>query len=253
MPAEPRGGSGRPRGSGGFLSLWLRFSAWVLFTRWVVWSLVAVNLVSALTGYVYWYGSDILESPPALWPFVPDSPLSATLWAAAALAVYYRRHIPFLGLLAVTGSIKYGLWTVWVWFTNSLSGGAYDLEAVVLSLNHFGMVLEGLVLLPWIRFGALEAAAVTVWYGTNDLVDYVVGRRPRLPNPEDADLIAAFAAATTLALGSVWLSLSGSARSLGFPLGRATRRSTEQPPHPGRSQNSPPDERSYQPRGRNRV
>lgn len=189
---------------GSLVSVWVRFSHWLVATPWVVWTLVAINLGSAVVGYLYWYGDALLRTPLYFWPFVPDSPLSATLWAAALLALHYQKRLPFLVLLAVTGSIKYGLWTDWVWFTNSLSGGGYDVEAIVLSVNHFGMVLEGLALLPLVSFGMRHVAGVAAWYGFNDLVDYVLGYGPRVPNPEDLDLIAVFAAATTLVLVLTW-------------------------------------------------
>ena len=198
---------GRPPEATLFPQFWVRFSRWVVSTRWVVWTLVGINLSSAVLGYIYWYGDAILASPPYFWAFVPDSPLSATLFAVALFAYHRGRPVPLLGLLAVTGCIKYGLWTDWVWFTNSLSGGAYDLEAVVLSLNHFGMVLEGLTLLPLLSFGLREVALVAAWYGANDLVDYALGRRPRLPNPEDLQLIAWFSVATTGVLSLLWLML----------------------------------------------
>ncbi len=204
-----------------FPRVWVRFSRWVVSTPWVVWALVGINLSSAVLGYIYWYGDAILASPPYFWPFVPDSPLSATLFALALLAYHRGRPVPLLGLLAVTGCIKYGLWTDWVWFTNSLSGGAYDLEAVVLSLNHFGMVLEGLTLLPLLSFGLREVALVAAWYGANDLVDYALGHRPRLPNPEDLQLIAGFSVATTGVLSLIWLVLR---RPRHFAPTRATSR-----------------------------
>ncbi|MCL5942367.1 MAG: DUF1405 domain-containing protein [Actinobacteria bacterium] len=174
----------------------------------MVWALVAINLGSSVAGYLYWYGKDILAAPLYLWPFVPDSPLSATLWALALLAFHRRLRWHALGLLAATGSIKYGLWTDWVWFTNALSGGRYTLEAVVLSANHFGMVLEGLVLLPLLAFRLRDVAFAATWYALNDLVDYGLGSHPRVPNPQDLGLITTFAVGTTIVLTGVWLAVA---------------------------------------------
>ncbi|MBU2602759.1 MAG: DUF1405 domain-containing protein [Actinobacteria bacterium] len=188
----------------GVVGLWRRLSHRVVSTSWIVWTLVAINLLSAVSGYIYWYGPDILAAPLYLWPFVPDSPLSATLWAFALLAFHYGRRWEFLGLLAVTGCVKYGLWTDWVWFTNALSGGRYSIEAVVLSANHFGMVLEGLLLVPLLRPRLHHALLVAVWYGINDLVDYGFGSHPRVPNPEDIGLITAFAIGSTVILVLWW-------------------------------------------------
>jgi len=184
--------------------VWRSLSHLVVRTPWMVWTLVAINLLSAVAGYIYWYGSDILAAPIYLWPFVPDSPFSATLWALALLAFHYRRRWEFLGLMAVTGCIKYGLWTDWVWFTNALSGGHYSVQAIVLSANHFAMVAEGLLLVPLLRPRLRHVLFVAAWYGFNDLMDYGFGSHPRVPNPEDIGLITAFAIGSTVALVLWW-------------------------------------------------
>lgn len=184
--------------------LWGALSRWGVSTRWVVYTLVVVNLVVSLAGYIYWYGDDIVASPPYLWPFVPDSPLSGTLVAIALLAFHRGRHWEFLGLMAATGAIKYGLWTDWYWFVNALSGGSYSFEAIHLSASHFAMVLEGLLLLPLLRPRLRHALFVTAWYGLNDLVDYAFGSHPRIPNPQDLGLITAFAVGSTIVICLAW-------------------------------------------------
>ena len=190
---------------GARFGVWGSFSRWVVSTPWVVYTLVAVDLAAAIAGYIYWYGSDILASPLYLWPFVPDSPLSGTLVAIALLALHRGRHWEFLGLMAATGAIKYGLWTDWYWFTNVLSGGHYTFEAVHLSASHFAMVIQGLLLLPFLRPRLRHVLFVAAWYGLNDLTDYAFGSHPRIPNPQDLGLIAGFAVVSTIALCSAWL------------------------------------------------
>jgi Predicted membrane protein len=187
---------------------WGWLSAWLVATPWVVYALVTINLVSAVAGYIYWYGGDILAAPLWQWPFVPDSPLSATLWAFAFLAYHRGRRWHLLGLLATTGAIKYGLWTDFIWYTNSLSSHAYTLEAWAMSLNHFAMVLEGLLLLPLVRLRMRDAFIVAGWYGLNDLLDYGIGPHPRVPNPWDYTAITIFAVGTTVVLTAVWFILA---------------------------------------------
>jgi uncharacterized membrane protein YpjA len=184
---------------------WGRLSGWVVRTRWTTYTLVTINLVMSLAGYIYWYGSDILAAPIWQWPFVPDSPLSGTLVALALLAYHRGRHWHILGLFAVMGAIKYGLWTDFFWFTNSLTTHSYTLEAWALSLNHFCMVLEGLLLLPFLRFRVRDVLTVAAWYGLNDLLDYGVGPHPRIPNPWDFTAITVFAVGTTVVLSVIWL------------------------------------------------
>ena len=187
---------------------WGRLSGWLVRTRWTTYTLVTINLTSAVAGYVYWYGSDILAAPLWQWPFVPDSPLSATLWAIALLAYHRGKQWHLLGLLAVTGAIKYGLWTDFIWYTNSLSSHSYTLEAWAMSLNHFGMVLQGLILLPFLQPRVRDILIVAAWYGVNDLLDYGIGPHPRVPNPWDSTAIAIFAVGTTVVLSVVWLILA---------------------------------------------
>lgn len=187
---------------------WGRFSHWLARTPLVVWTLVTISLVSSVAGYVYWYGDEILAAPLHLWPFIPDSPLSATLWAFALIALHRRGRADLLGLLACMGAVKYGLWTDWVWFVARLSGEPYTLERVVLSLNHFGMMLEGLALLPLLAPRLPQTLAVVAWYAMNDYVDYGLGYYPRGPRLEELPAIRAFALATTGALTVIWLGLT---------------------------------------------
>jgi uncharacterized membrane protein YpjA len=180
----------------------------MLGTPWVAWTLAAINFTAAVLGYIYWYGDKILGSPWYLWPFVPDSPLSATLMGAAILALHKGRRWDLLGLFAATGSIKYGAWTLWVWFTNYLSGGGYSLQALVMSLSHFGMIALGVALLPAIRIRLSHVALVALWFGLNDILDYRFGTRPPIPNPHDIGSIELFAVLTTVVLVACWLILS---------------------------------------------
>jgi len=188
--------------------LWGQLSGWLVRTRWTAYTLVTINLAGAVVGYIYWYGGDILAAPLWKWPFVPDSPLSATLCGFAILAYHRGRRWHLLGLLAATGAIKYGLWTDFFWFTNSLSSHSYTLEAWAMSLNHSAMVLEGLVLLPLLRLRVRDVLIVAAWYGMNDLLDYGIGPHPRIPNPWDFTAITIFAVGTTVVLSAVWLILA---------------------------------------------
>ena len=187
------------------LALLPRFSRWLVRTPWAVWTLVAINMTSSVAGYLYWYGGDILAAPVYFWPFVPDSPLSATLWALALLTFHRGKGSQFLGLLAVTGCIKYGLWADWYWLVTERLGHPYTLEGIVLSVNHFGMVLEGVVLLPLLRPRYRTVLPVIAWYAANDLVDYALGYYPRIPDMAGFAPVRAFALSSTVVLGSLWL------------------------------------------------
>ena len=188
--------------------LWGRASWWIARTPWVVWTIVFIDLSAALAGLILWYGRDVLAAPPYLWPFVPDSPLSAALGGAALWAIHRRGRADLLGLLAVMGLIKYGLWADWYWFVPSLHGFAYTFEGIHLSISHFGMVLQGLALLPLIAPRLPQTLLVIMWYLANDVVDYRLGYYPRIPYPQFYTDVRDFALATTAVLSTIWLVLT---------------------------------------------
>jgi len=184
----------------------LRFAGWVIHMPAIAWLLILVNLASAVAGYLYWYGGALSRAPLYVWPFVPDSPLAVTLMAGAILSFHYRRAIEFLGLVAAGACIKYGVWTDFVWFTNSLSGGGYPFDAVLMSLTHFGMIIEGLIIMRFLRFRPLPVVLASLFLAVNDFVDYALGYHPSVPNPQDLDLIMPFSVGTTAVIVLFWLS-----------------------------------------------
>jgi uncharacterized membrane protein YpjA len=187
----------------------LRWRPWLLFARWVIgspimWLLLTVNIGGAVAGYIFWYGDSLSAAPFYLWPFVPDSPLSVTLMGFALLLFHFNRRLEFLGLLAAGMCMKYGIWTDFVWFTDYLAGGEYHFVAVLMSLTHFGMVIQGFILSPYLRFRPVHALLAALFLVVNDVVDYVFGYHPPLPNPEDLGGITAFSLATTAAIVAFW-------------------------------------------------
>ncbi len=201
---------GLPVGTGfRLVPLALRWRPWLIFARWVIgspimWLLFAVNIGGAVAGYLFWYGDSLAAAPFYLWPFVPDSPLSVTLMGFALLLFHFNRRLEFLGLLAAGMCMKYGIWTDFVWFANHLSGGEYHFVAVLMSLTHFGMVIQGFILSPYLRFRPVHALLAATFLAANDVVDYVFGYHPPLPNPEDLGAITAFSLASTAAIVGFW-------------------------------------------------
>jgi uncharacterized membrane protein YpjA len=166
---------------------------------------VLINVGSAVAGYTYWYGASILAAPWYYWLFVPDSPLAVTFTAAALVAFHYGRKWDFLGLLASGACIQFGLWTVFVWLTNYLSGGPYDLQAISMSVTHLLMVVEGLILVPFLRFHMIPMALAALCLIGNDVVDYASSHHPRLPELVDIGVVARFSVATTVVIVAFWI------------------------------------------------
>lgn len=184
---------------------WVRFARWVIETPAILWLLVVVNLGSAVPGYLFWYGDSLGRAPWYLWLFVPDSPLAVTFMGIALIAFHYGRRWETLGLVASGACMKYGLWTVFIWFTNYLSGGEYHFTAILMSLTHFGMVVEGLILSVYLRFRPIPLLIASLFLIVNDIVDYGLGYHPPLPNPQDLGLITRFSVAETAVIVLFWI------------------------------------------------
>jgi uncharacterized membrane protein YpjA len=73
-----------------------------------------------------------------------------------------------------------------------------------MSLTHFGMVIQGFILSPYLRYRPIPVLLASLFLIVNDVVDYVFGYHPGVPNPEDIQTIAAFAVATTAAIVIFW-------------------------------------------------
>jgi uncharacterized membrane protein YpjA len=216
VPGERQGGRQiqvfeielRPEDPADAGNLWVRFTRWLITSR-IAWLLVVANLGSSLAGYIYWYGDSILAAPWYFWIFVPDCPLAGTFMGFAILAFHYGRRWDFLGLLAAGTCIKYGLWTVVYWAANYNAGGQYNLESITMSITHFIMIVEGLILTTFLRFRILPVLVASLFLVANDLVDYVAGYYPGLPHTVAVGYMARWAVSMTVVIVVFWIVMSG--------------------------------------------
>lgn len=179
--------------------------------------LLAVNLAGAVYGF-RWYAPQLAATPTYLWPVVPDSPLSALLFALGLLP---RLHggddrAPRWIALARLATFKYGLWTVLVLGGATLRSGSLDPEAALLFLTHAGMAAEAWLLLraapPAPGAAAVALAALLV----NDAFDYGPLRtHPALPDPAALPYVAAEAAALSLLAFALARAAAAAARGRG--------------------------------------
>jgi uncharacterized membrane protein YpjA len=174
----------------------------------VVWPVVVINLGGAVAGYIVWYGGAIAAYPWYYWLFIPDSPLAVTFMGGALIAFHYGRRWELLGLLATGSCIKYGLWTDLVWLTNSLSGGQSGFIPILMSVAHFGMIVEGLILTASLRFRPVPLAIAALFLIANDTVDYASNYSPRLPEAVERGVVARFSIATTVLIVAFWIAMA---------------------------------------------
>ncbi len=145
------------------------------------WFCFIANLVGAILGGLFWYGPVLLESPWWALPFIPDCPLAALLGSIGLLGV--RAHKPwwlFYALVAFAG-IKYGAWTVAFWLRFWSTGGTIDLISLVLFITHIGLLIEGLLFIPYASPLARPARLLIIaFFALSIIVDYALGHHPPL-------------------------------------------------------------------------
>lgn len=178
----------------------------MLYKRWWLIAVSAANLCGAMWGFA-WYGEQLASTSWWLWPLVPDSPLSALLFAVCTWRLAWSGRFgsaiwALTAWLAVLGVLKYGLWTT-VGFSYYLWGAAFTPTATewFLYLSHMGMAMEGLLYLSALPVQPRAAAVALAWLGVNDFMDYIWGTHPLLPQPQDAVLAMYAAVALTLLAG----------------------------------------------------
>jgi len=188
------------------LSLWRDFWKDPRQPRFMA-PLLVINVLGSAYGY-FWYREQLAETSFYLWPFVPDSPLSTTLFAAALLLHLTGANKTMFQVLACTVSIKYGIWAV-IMITNYWSsGGPVAPTETMLWLSHLGMAAEGAIFLRTYRFKINVVIITGAWMLVNDLMDYGAGLHPYLFMAGQDTLAMAAALALTVLLTCV-LSFSG--------------------------------------------
>lgn len=149
------------------------------FERFFLITLLVVNVFGSIYGY-YWYGDQLASTPVLWWLFVPDSPLSTSLFSVSLVFFLFHKTLKFVPLLALGSLIKYGLWAVVINMDLLVAGEGFSWLNLMLSLSHLGMAGEGIIFLRQIKFSVEEIFLLSVWFICQDYVDYVIGLHPFL-------------------------------------------------------------------------
>lgn len=168
------------------MSLWHRFNE-MLFTRWFLWTLVLINFGGAIYGF-YWYKDQLAETPLWLWPLVPDSPLSTTLFLLVVAGFLAGWRHPAFQLVAYTSIIKYGIWAVIINVHYTMLVGELYLVNFMLAASHLGMALEGYLYWRHLKYGLSALVTAGAWLALQDTADYIFGLHPYLFNEGQFDL-----------------------------------------------------------------
>jgi uncharacterized membrane protein YpjA len=166
--------------------------------------LLVINILGSLYGY-YWYRGQLAATGILLLPFVPDSPLSTTLFAFVLVFMLIRKKITILPLLASAFLVKYGLWAVAINLHLLFLGEGFTWVNLMLALSHLGMAVEGVIYYPFQGVTCREVLFVTGVLAFQDFMDYVIGTHPYLFS--DAQYFFALHTALMLSgvvIGFIW-------------------------------------------------
>ena len=141
--------------------------------------LIVINFLGSIYGY-YWYAGQLAESPPRYILFVPDSPLSTTLFTLMLILILVNKRNSLLEMLACAGVIKYGIWAAVINIHYGLTFSYFDIVNFGLTAGHLGMAAEGIVFLRHVRINNALIGITLGWMVLNDFMDYVVGVHPYL-------------------------------------------------------------------------
>lgn len=182
-----------------FRNFW-RITWYEPFRRPFLWFLLVTNGIGAVSGY-FWYEGQLATTSWYGWFFVPDSPLSATLFTLALAGWLGQRQWSLFYLLATTAVIKYGVWAVILIVDYWVRGGQPTFLEVMLFLSHIGMAVEGVIYLRHLAISAGQVGLIAVWMLFSDWIDYGRGLHPYLYRPDQWLLAMLLAVSLSVVLG----------------------------------------------------
>jgi uncharacterized membrane protein YpjA len=180
-----------------------RLLRWTLATimHWplIFWGCVAINLIGAVLGAIFWYGAMLLNAPLWAIPFIPDCPLAALLGSITLIGFRWRRNWSWFTAFTAFACIKYGLWTMLFWLRQWIGSGEITFIGLVLFVSHIGLFIEGLLFVPHIgEPSLLKRLGIIGWFLLSIYVDYGLGYDPGMAS--DVPLVFAFRVALILTL-----------------------------------------------------
>ncbi|MFB6143297.1 MAG: DUF1405 domain-containing protein [Halorientalis sp.] len=164
----------------------------------LAWPIALVNLLGTAFGFWY-YGftplprdtplvtGQLARTDPAMWVFVPDSPLATLFIALSLIAWRLDWRAEWLHVLAFFGCIKLGLWTPYVQLYINGVGPTPLWLYHFLVWSHLAMTVEAFLIHRYSDFPVWAIALATVWYLANDIVDYFI---PVIGDPHHTVLLA---------------------------------------------------------------
>ena len=135
-------------------------------------ALAIINFIAGIYGLTY-YGWKLDTTNPLFWIFVIDCPLYAIIFGALLLTKIKEKNLSLLGTIAIFGSIKFSLWTLFVFFLT-----VNPLNYLHLVIGHIFLLIEIIIFYKYFTFDKKLVGIAVIWFLINDFFDYVVGTHP---------------------------------------------------------------------------
>ena len=136
--------------------------------------ILLINVAGSLFG-LYYYWDQLMMTPPWLWLAVPDCPLYTFFMIFALALILLHKPWDMLNTITAVGLSAYGTWTcvALIYFSELYFSPGNALFSAGLWASHFGMALEGFLLLPFIaKAKPFSWAATAIWFLVLDAVDF---------------------------------------------------------------------------------
>jgi len=143
--------------------------------KWFLLLLALINFAAGIYSFSY-YAPQLEANSPLLWFFIADCPIYAIIFGVTILLIAAGRASPLLSFISLVGSVKYGLWTI---FVLGVSNMALLYPLVILA--HMLLLIEIIVLFRVFSFKVKHVLLALVWFAFNDYLDYTIGLHPFVP------------------------------------------------------------------------
>ncbi len=125
-----------------------------------------------------WYESQLSETLPIFFIFVPDSPTASLFFTIFLLFFIFRKNVPYIEALAMITLFKYGVWAVIMNLLTLIIDGSLSWQGYMLMASHGAMAIQGLLYAPYYKLKLRHIVVAAIWTLHNDVIDYVFEQMP---------------------------------------------------------------------------
>ncbi|EQB36123.1 membrane protein [Virgibacillus sp. CM-4] len=150
---------------------------YILLGRRFLILLFVINLLGTIYGYM-WYESQLSETLPIFFIFVPDSPTASLFFTIFLLFFIFRKNVPYIEALAMITLFKYGVWAVIMNLLTLIIDGSLSWQGYMLMASHGAMAIQGLLYAPYYKLKLRHIVVAAIWTLHNDVIDYVFEQMP---------------------------------------------------------------------------